>query len=160
MSQDLKVTDYLKDIEEVAIPILQETLGLVFKGEPFSLILDTRTSWRGDAYVEISSGDLKYLLGDSLVHVMFKEIRLEGSSGDVFQDEKETLIPFRFRLAYNHPGGGSNGISFIPEHLYWKVEEKQWMVWNADLDSSSMLNLFYKSLNFCQLADRGSIIYY
>lgn len=135
MSEHLEITKYLKDLEEVGLPTLQNTLSGILKWEMPPLRLEVRKSTSRTNYVAIYSEDLRHLLGNTLVHLLFTKISLNIvsmtpyiSNGDKKFAEGEILIPFRLGLSYTHPGGGQNGNSFNPEWLYWQVSEKQWVV--------------------------------
>ena len=134
MSEVLKVDNYIKDIEEVGLPKLQEAFGRILKCEPIPLKLTVGVNSHTEKYLEICSGDLKYLLGNTLVHTLFEEITLKGWSSEPFREdisndnpEGESFLPFRFSLSYTHPSGGMNGVEFSPQWIYWRVRDKEWL---------------------------------
>jgi len=135
MSEILEVTNYIKDLEEVGLPQLQEALSRMLKCRVIPLKLAVKVDYRKENYLEIYSDDLKDLLGDTLVHVLFEEITLNGTgnahrqviSGD--NPEGEIVLFFNFDLHYTFPSGGRNGQSFKPtKWIFWRVSEKRWYV--------------------------------
>ena len=134
MSEILEVTNYIKDLEEVGLPKLQEALGRMLKCRAIPLKLAVKRNYRKENYLEIYSDDLKDLLGDTLVHVLFEEITLNGTgeaNRQVISDgnpEGEIVLLFNFNLCYTFPNSGRNGQNFKPKWIFWRVSDKRWYV--------------------------------
>lgn len=135
MRQLLEVTDFVNGLKEVGLPKLQEGLSRILKCRVIPLKLTVKQNYRKENYLEIFTDDLKDLLGDTLVHVMFNEITLNGTGdaqrqviSDDDDPEGEPVIFFNFGLYYTFPDGGRNGQRFTPNWLFWRVNEERWYV--------------------------------
>lgn len=99
------------------------------------LINKTLGTKKGDFKLEVyddrkamglrTTNDLCFLLGNTLVKTLFKELGLDFWGGQYIPDKNS--IWFVPKIWYKHPGGGSNGNDFIWGSLYFKLDTNEWV---------------------------------
>lgn len=72
-----------------------------------------------------TTNDLCFLLGNTLVKTLFKELGLDFWGGQYIPESNS--IWFVPKIWYKHPGGGSNGTDFIWGSLHFKLDTNEWV---------------------------------
>lgn len=120
----IPVTDDDIEMLKNALPQL-EALIKKYSGESVKLRIEKSKNYRGDMYLKIVSSDLSSTI-KGIVKPIFKEVHVEfEGSGKKFTENN--TIPFHSNLRYTHPGGGSNGQTFIWTGIWFDTIENAWL---------------------------------
>lgn len=79
---------------------------------------------KGKVLIEFEDELLQYL-GTTLVRTLFTTVKLTLWGGEYL--EREGMIHYRPNLHYEHPEGGSNGVKFIWQWLYFDLKKNRWL---------------------------------
>ena len=71
------------------------------------------------------TNDLCFLLGNTLVKTLFKELSIDFWGGQYIPSDN--TIWFAPKIWYKHPSGGSNGTDFIWGSLHFKLDTNEWV---------------------------------
>jgi len=102
-----------------ALPALEKMIKTEI-GAPIKLNAELKTGRQG-AYIEISSGELLGMLGNTLAKTLFSSINVRFWGGTVVRDGNS--IWFNPKIQYTHPSGGSNGTDFVWDGLWYILKD-------------------------------------
>jgi hypothetical protein len=122
-SQQLKPTEEQFEAVRAHLPELEE------------LINKTLGTKKGDFKLEVydnrktmglrTTNDLCFLLGNTLVKTLFKELMLDFWGGQYIQSDN--AIWFAPKIWWRNPEGGQNGKDFIWSSLWFKLDTNEWV---------------------------------